>query len=38
MPTHGFFDGRPPALICVLGVIFIVAVGVLEYVTDAKLT
>ncbi|MEA2550238.1 MAG: two-component system, OmpR family, sensor histidine kinase KdpD, partial [Actinomycetota bacterium] len=36
--THGFFDGRPPALICVLGVIFIVAVAVLEYVTDAKLT
>ncbi|MEP7059984.1 MAG: histidine kinase dimerization/phospho-acceptor domain-containing protein, partial [Actinomycetota bacterium] len=37
-PTHGFFDGRPPALICALGVVFILAVGLLEYVTDARLT
>lgn len=38
LPLQGFFDGRPPALVYVLGVTFAVAVGVVEHATGARLT
>ena len=36
--AQGFFEGRPPALVYVLGVTFAAAVGIVEYATGAKLT
>ena len=36
--TQGFLHGRPPALVYALGAIFAVAVGGVEYATDARLT
>jgi two-component system, OmpR family, sensor histidine kinase KdpD len=38
LPTQGFFDGRPPALVYLVGVTFAAAVGLVEYATGARLT
>jgi signal transduction histidine kinase len=38
LPTQGFFDGRPPALVYLLGVTFAVVVGIVEYATGARVT
>ena len=38
LSTQGFFDGRVPALVYVVGVAFALAVGAAEYATGARLT
>ena len=38
LPTEGFFDGKPPALVLALGVAFVAMVGTIDYLTGPEIT
>ena len=38
LPTEGFFDGKPPALVFALGVAFVAVVGLIDYLTGPEVT